>query len=395
MDKINKQVWQTKKIGDVCNIIGGGTPSKANDGLYSGDILWATVRDMKSDVIKDTEYKINIDAVRNSSTNIIPKNNIVIATRVGLGKVCILENDTAINQDLKGIVPKNISKLSVRFLYWWLKSISKLIEENGTGATVHGVKLSFIKNLEIPLPSLSEQKRIVKILDEVFMEVEKAKKNADKNLQNSRDLFGAYLRGVFEKKGGGWEEKSLGDIAVVQSGGTPLRAINEYWIGSIPWYSSGELNELYTTVSERNISNMGLDNSNAKIFPKGSLLIGMYDTAALKMSILDRDAAFNQAIAGVKPNPKINLVYTMHAINAFKSKILAQRHGTRQNNLNLGQIKNIMLCFPTLSEQKTIVEKLDTLSNETKKLEEIYKKEITDLEELKKSVLQKAFNGEL
>ncbi|MBK7693609.1 MAG: restriction endonuclease subunit S [Saprospiraceae bacterium] len=147
-----KQGWEIKKLGEVCDVIGGGTPSKSNSKFYNGNIHWATVRDMKGDFIKDTEHKITADAVKKSSTNIIPKGNVIIATRVGLGKVCLIENDTAINQDLRGIVPKNKLIISVGYLFRWFKSISNLIIEEGTGATVQGVKLPFIKDLEIPLP---------------------------------------------------------------------------------------------------------------------------------------------------------------------------------------------------------------------------------------------------
>jgi type I restriction enzyme S subunit len=100
--------WEEKRLGEVCNIIGGGTPSKKNDEFYIGNIPWATVRDMKTDKIKDTEFKITSKAVLNSSTNIIPKGNVIIATRVGLGKICIIESNIAINQDLKGIIPKGL-----------------------------------------------------------------------------------------------------------------------------------------------------------------------------------------------------------------------------------------------------------------------------------------------
>jgi len=203
--------WPTKKLGDICDVIGGGTPSKLNFNFYEGNIPWATVRDMKSEFIKNTEFRISQEAVRKSSTNIIPKNNVVIATRVGLGKVCFLKNDTAINQDLRGIIPKKASALSVNYLFWWLKSISNVIIQNGTGATVHGVKLPFIKNLQIPLPPLPTQRRIVKLLDEIFEKASKAKENAEKNLKNSKELFESYLQSVFAKPGEGWEYCLLND----------------------------------------------------------------------------------------------------------------------------------------------------------------------------------------
>jgi type I restriction enzyme, S subunit len=140
---------------------------------------------------------------------------------------------------------------------------------------------------------------------------------------------------------------------------SPLRSQTEYWGGQIPWYSSGELNHNYTDKPDRTITEDGLDKSTAKLFPKGSLLIGMYDTAALKMSILDRDAAFNQAIAGVKPNPDIDLKFILAAINSAKPEILNQRRGVRQKNLNLTKIKNINIPLPPLHEQKRIVAILD------------------------------------
>ncbi|MDO9509756.1 MAG: restriction endonuclease subunit S, partial [Candidatus Magasanikbacteria bacterium] len=165
--------WEVKTLGEVCNVIGGGTPSKANSKFYEGDIYWATVRDMKSEIIFDTEHKITKDAVKNSSTNIIPKGNVIIATRVGLGKVCLIENDTAINQDLRGVIPINPKKLSVDFLYRWFKSISHKIVKEGTGATVQGVKLPFIKSLVIYVPPIKNQQTIVHKLDALSAETKK------------------------------------------------------------------------------------------------------------------------------------------------------------------------------------------------------------------------------
>ena len=110
-----KAGWQTKQLGDICRLIGGGTPSKDKMEYYAGDIPWATVRDMRSEVLTKTECKITREAVKSSATNVIPRGNVVIATRVGLGKVCLLGQDTAINQDLRGIVPIDPKILSVAF----------------------------------------------------------------------------------------------------------------------------------------------------------------------------------------------------------------------------------------------------------------------------------------
>lgn len=157
----------------------------------------------------------------------------------------------------------------------------------------------------------------------------------------------------------GWKNARLGDVADVQSGGTPLISNKKLWNGGVPWYSSGELNSTFTTDPERFVSVAGLENSNAKLFPVGSLLIGMYDTAAMKMSILDRAAAFNQAIAGVKPNDQIDIRFVFYALNSLKSELLEQRRGVRQKNLSLGKVRDFEIPFPPLEDQQRIVALLD------------------------------------
>ena len=189
--------WEEKTLGEIANVIGGGTPSKANKKFYDGDIHWATVRDMKGEIIITTEYKITVDAVKNSSTNIIPKGNVIIATRVGLGKVCLNENDTAINQDLRGIVPINSKKLSVDFLYRWFKSVAHKIVDEGTGATVQGVKLPFIKSLVIYVPTLKEQKTIVQKLDVLSKETKNLEIVYKEKIASLEELRKSILQKAF------------------------------------------------------------------------------------------------------------------------------------------------------------------------------------------------------
>jgi type I restriction enzyme S subunit len=204
-----KADWQKKSLGDLCHVIGGGTPSKDKDEYYTGNIPWATVRDMRSELIAKTEYKITAAAVKSSATNIIPSGNVVIATRVGLGKVCMLGQDTAINQDLRGIVPIHPKTISIRYLFLWLTSVADVIIAEGTGATVQGVKLPFVKSLQVPLPPLPEQQRIVAILDEAFEGIATARANAEQNLKNARELFESHLQSVFTQKGEGWVETTI------------------------------------------------------------------------------------------------------------------------------------------------------------------------------------------
>ena len=190
--------WEEKRLGDVCNIIGGGTPSKSKEEYYTGDILWATVRDMKKDTLNNTELKITKVAVKNSSTNIIKKNNVIIATRVGLGKVCMLSFDTAINQDLKGIIVKEKYDISNKFIFWWFKSIAKEIINQGTGLTVQGVKLDYIKSLKFPYLTIEKQEDIIVLLDRLNNQKEKLQIHYKQNLNNLEELKKSILEKAFK-----------------------------------------------------------------------------------------------------------------------------------------------------------------------------------------------------
>ncbi|SOD17702.1 restriction endonuclease subunit S [Nitrosomonas ureae] len=394
-----RQGWEVKKLGDVCDVIGGGTPSKAISKFYEGDIYWATVRDMKDNVIKETEYKITEDAVKKSSTNIIPKGNVIIATRVGLGKICLIENDTAINQDLRAIVPKPNSGLTIGYLFQWFKSISHLIVEEGTGATIQGVKLPFIKGLAIPLPPIPEQQRIVAILDECFSAIAKVKANTEQNLKNTKELFESYLESVFENKGEDWEEKKLSEVCTKITDGTH----------QTPKY----FNEGVVFLSSKNVTSGKIDWINIKyidekqhlemqkrVAPKiNDILLAKNGTTGVA-AIVDKDLIFDiyvslaliRVLHQVLPNFMLYFINSSIAKKQFNKRL----KGSGVPNLHLEEIREVIIPFPTShSKQQIIVQQLDSLRAETEKLESIYQQKIKNLEELKKSILKKAFSGEL
>ena len=395
-----KKGWEIKKLSEIGNVFNGNSiNAKIKKEKYSGldnGLPYIGTKDVGFDSVIDYENGVKIPFTEKEHFKIAPPHTPLICAEGGSAgrKVGFTNQEVCFGNKLFGLIPnKNVDS---RFLFYYYFSSS--FQENFStemAGIIGGVSMNKFKSIEIPLPPLHEQQRIVSILDEAFAAIDKAKANAEQNLKNAKELFESYLQGVFEKKGDGWAETTLGEIAFVKSGGTPLRHKIKYWSGDIAWYSSGELNNLYTSAPERHINELAIENSNAKLFPKGSLLIGMYDTAALKMSVLDRDAAFNQAIAGVKPNPKIDLIFILHAINAIKPDILNLRRGVRQKNLSLQKIKNIPISIPPLKVQQAIVHQFDILRAETQKLEALYQKKINDLEELKKSILQKAFAGEL
>lgn len=389
--------WNYKPLGDICNIVGGGTPSKKNESFYQGNIPWATVRDMNQDIITETSFKITEDAVRNSSTNIIKSNNVVIATRVGLGKVCLLGKDTAINQDLRGIIPKKKDVISVFFLFWWLKSIAHIIEQEGTGATVKGVKLPFVKSLRVPLPPLLEQQRIVSILDEVFEGIGNAVTNVERNLENSRELFESYLNGVFERKGDGWIEKKLKDFGKTQTGSTPKTSQQDNFGSHIPFIKPGD----FYPDGRLNYQNMGLSKKGlnaSRLIEPGSVLMVCIGATIGKVGFNDREVTFNQQINSFTPNPKIpfKLIYFQMRTSSFQRTVMHNSGQATLPIINKTKWSNLKISVPTdNTESERIISRLEDLQEEIKYVGSIYTQKISLLNELKQSILQKAFTGEL
>jgi len=384
--------WIHKSLGEITGFQGGNQPPKSQfiNEPKTGYIRLLQIRDFKSD--NKAVY------IPNSDKNKVCKANDIMIARYGASVGQIHRGKSgAYNVALIKTIP-NDQLIDRDYFYHYLTSDlfqNPLMVVAATKAAQAGFSKEDISGFKVQLPPLPEQQRIVSILDEAFKSIDQAIANTEKNLANARELFESYLNNVFTQKGEGWVSTKLGELTIVQSGGTPLKSTAEYWDGDISWYSSGELNELYTSPAHRNITEVGVDGSNAKLFPKGSLLIGMYDTAALKMSILDRDAAFNQAIAGAKPEAKINLIFIMYAIEAIKPQVLSQRRGVRQKNLNLSKIKDIPISIPTVSEQDAVVTQILEYKKMVHRLDTLNRRKLESLTELKQSILQKAFSGEL
>jgi type I restriction enzyme S subunit len=148
--------------------MGGGTPSKQNHNFWGGNIPWASVKDLSGDKLSCTIDKITVAGLENSSSNLVPAGNIIVCTRIGLGKIVINEIDVAINQDLRAIFLSKDTVLKEYFIYFY-----KSIDIKGSGTTVKGISLEELHSLLFPLPPFGEQCRIVECLDRLLHMVTK------------------------------------------------------------------------------------------------------------------------------------------------------------------------------------------------------------------------------
>lgn len=283
---------------------------------------------------------------------------------------------------------------SYLFYFFQTVSVKNKIIENTRGTTgITSIRTDAILNLEIPLPSLSEQQRIVAILDEAFAAIAIAKANAEKNLKNAKELFESYLQGVFENKGEDWEEKTLGDVcslyqgiainaktkhALVEKSDLPLLRIKDLRNNSEEQYIDPNNYPKNALVNEEDILYTRTGNSLGLVFRGRRGVLHNNSFKIVPNQSLSRDFLF---------------IWLQNPI--FKSKIFELAYKAAQPDITHAIFKLQEIAIPPIIEQNKIVKNLNALSTETIKLEAIYQQKINDLEELKKSVLQKAFSGEL
>ena len=284
-----------------------------------------------------------------------------------------------------------------RYLFFsYVSGATETMQSHSTG--IRNLKFDEYKAIEIPLPPLPEQQRIVAILDDAFAKMEKAKANAEQNLKNAKELFESYLQGVFENKGDDWEEKSLGDVLNKTETIDPTKKPQEEFI--------------YLDVSSVNKETKEIENA--------TVLLGKDAPSRAKKLVRTNDVIFatvrpthsRVAIISEEYNEQVcstgyfvlrakeflsnKLVYYFLLTYDFNKQMEKLQKGASYPAVTDSEVKGIYIPFPkSLKEQIKIVQKLDALSTETKKLEAIYQQKTKDLEELKKSVLQKAFSGEL
>jgi type I restriction enzyme S subunit len=192
-----KRAWQIKNLGEVCTILNGGTPDTKIKEYWDGEHLWITPKDMgklNSIYVSKTERKITDMGLQNSSAKLIPINSIILSSRAPIGYLAINKKEIATNQGCKGIVPKK--ELQTIFLFYFLKNSIELLNSLGSGTTFKELSGSRLAEVQIPMPPLSEQHRIVAILDKAFAAIATAKEVL-KKIYKIRVEFLSHICRVF------------------------------------------------------------------------------------------------------------------------------------------------------------------------------------------------------
>lgn len=324
------------------------------------------------------------------------KPSIIVGRKGSAGEINLTE-EKFWPLDVTYFVTFDERQYDLRFLYYILTTLEL---PNLAKGVKPGINRNEVYSLVAKFPPLPEQQRIVRILDEAFEGIATATANAEKNLHNARALFEGYREAVFRQRGEEWVDAKLGAICHKITDGTHVTPT--YTKEGVPFLSVKNLTQGFIDFSNAKFISVEehafLTKSNKPM--RDDVLYTKVGTTGIA-KVVDVDDEFSIFVSVALLKPKHDFVFNLyleHFLNAPYAREQARKRtrGMANKNLVITDIKEIEVHFPkSLGEQRTIVSKLDALRAETQRLESIYRRKLTVLDELKKSLLHRAFAGEL
>lgn len=396
-----KQGWEVLKLGNVLQRTETTNPAIAPNREF--DYIDVSSVNNKDFYIEKTSRLKGAEAP-SRARKLVKTGDVIFATvRPTLKRIAIIPKELDGQVCSTGyFVLRSNGIILNRLLYYYLLSDSfiEIMEKLQKGASYPAVTDNEVRDQFIQFPkSLPEQQRIVTILDEAFAAIATAKANVEKNLQNARELYETVVQNIFTDPNEKWGEKSLGEVFDIARGGSP-RPIASYLTNSpdgINWIKIGDTKGItkYISRTEEKIKPEGARRS--RIVHEGDFILSNSMSFGRPYIMKTTGCIHDGWLVLSEKEKNVDKDYLYHILG---SRLIFQQFdrlaaGSTVRNLNIDLVKKVKIPLPSLNHQKRIVEKLERILLEISNLETQYKKKLIELEELKKSILQKAFNGEL
>jgi type I restriction enzyme S subunit len=336
----------TIKLGALVSITGGGTPDRSNPNFWGGDIPWATVKDFKTLEISATQEHITEEGLKGSAANIAAAGSIIVPTRMALGKAAINTVPVAINQDLKALRVLNPKEVDRDYLFRFLLAKSTFLESRGQGATVKGITLDVLRDLDVPVPPIREQQRIASILDKadnLRSKRQQAIRLADEFLKATFiDLFGDPVTNSL-----GLPTQRLDSLGSLDRGVSKHRPRNDPSLlgGDYPLIQTGDVANCdgYIRTFTSTYSEKGLKQS--KLWPAGTLCITIAANIA-KTGILLFPACFPDSVVGFNSADRPIVEYVRFWLSFLQQTLEANAPASAQKNINLAILRELQIPVP-------------------------------------------------
>jgi len=395
-----KAEWQTSTLGDVLAVLRNGINCEQNKS-GKGD---------KISRIESISYAcFDLEKVgyaelseREKSRYLLQNGDILfshINSAIHVGKTAVFDSSEPVYHGVNLLLMRPKDVVTSAYLDHALKYLFQSGYWRGVckqSVNQASVNQQDISRVLIRYPkSLLEQQRIVGILDEAFEGIATAKANAEKNLQNARALFESHIQSVFTQPGEGWMEKPLGGAFTTATGNTPPKNNADFYGDFMPLVKPPELCDSAFDSATDGLSEAGA--AVARILPSNSILVSCIGNLG-KIGLNTVPVAFNQQINAILPDDSIAIpefMFFQVLSSAFKEQLEALASGTTVPIVNKSKFNSVTVVLPPLPQQRSIVAKLGSLREKTQRLESIYQRKLDALEELKKSLLNQAFSGQL
>ena len=383
--------WDLDLLENVTNVIDPHPSHRAPKSVSNG-IPFFGIGDLNvnGEVIKKNFRRVNEQIFTEHKLRYNLNKNLIGLGRVAsIGKVIKLKNNIGIYTLSPTLGVLDSKGINNDYLYYILSSafIKNYFGKIMSGSTRSSVGMIVLRKIPIPLPPLDEQKAIAKVLSDTdnliqALEQKLAKKRAIKQ--------GAMQHLLTPKED--WEVKTLGELATMSSGGTPLSNVGEYYNGDILWVSISDISKAgkYISNSAKKITEKGLINSSARIFPKNVVLLAMYASIG-KCCIAIEEVTTSQAILGIEVKRQLLNEYLYHFLVFNRDVIANQGQQGTQSNLNKGMVENIEIPLPTIEQQNEIVDILSDMDLEIAQLEE----KLGKYKQVKQGLMQELLTGKI
>ena len=375
--------WTTATLGEVATVVNGGTPKSKVAEYWDGDVQWLTPKDMgqmEGREISATPRTISATGLAKSSARLVPPQSVILSTRAPIGHLAINSVPMAFNQGCRGIVPGK--RLDHIFLYYFLAANRQTLDDLGSGTTFKELSATNLRAVELPLPPLEEQKRIVAVLDQAFAALERARANAGANLADAQELFDCWLAAAFKFGAAYWPKKTLPEVSEnLDRLRVPITKIDRK-SGDVPYYgASGVVDHVAEHIFDEDLLLVSEDGAN--------LLARTYPIA---FSISGKAWVNNHAHVLRFEDPDSQEFVRLY-LNSISLKPWVS--GMAQPKLNQSALSSIPLPYPDATDRKRIVEEAAEIWTGVEAARANYDAQINDVSALRESLLQQAFSGRL
>ena len=406
-------MWKKYKLSEIGTVVGGATPSTTVERFYGGDIPWLTPKDLSNfqdRYIERGERNITREGLDSCSAQLLPANSVLFSSRAPIGYVAIAKKPIATNQGFKSIIPNE--KVDSLFLYYVLRYNKEKIEAMGSGTTFKEVSGAVMKNIEVALPSLEEQRRIAGILGAIDDKIENNRRiNTNLELQ-AQALYKQWFVDFefpneegkpYKSSGGkmvdselgpipdGWSVIGYCDAVDIKGGGTPPTNNPEFWNGSIPFFTPKDVSsDCFAIHTEKSITEAGLSNCNSKLYAKDTVFITARGTVG-KVVMAGCSMAMNQTNYALIGKNELSQYFVYLLTIALVDRLLKKANGAVFNAITTRDFEGEQIVHPTNFVLGKFIDIISPLYQQVLSIA----KENETLATLRDTLLPKLMNGEI